>query len=72
MTQPTATTNPTSKTVRNVMILLCALIGLGLSVLAITALPLEDERGIGLAYLIVFVIAALSITLIFRAFVKRR
>lgn len=73
MSEPTNTpAPPTGKAQRNVLVFLCACVGFGLALLAIVGLPLENEGGVALAYLAVFAVAAASITLIFRAFVKRR
>jgi hypothetical protein len=61
-----------NKSTRGVAVFFCALMGFSLALLAVVRLPIENEVGVGLAYAAVFGVAALSITLIFRAFVKRR
>jgi len=63
---------PPSKSTRSIAVFFCALIGFSLALLVVIGLPIENEVGVGLAYAVVFAVAALSITLIFRAFVKRR
>ncbi|MFN3168289.1 MAG: hypothetical protein ACE37H_14615 [Phycisphaeraceae bacterium] len=67
----TDTPAPPSHSKRGVAVFFCALVGFALALLAIVGLPLENEVGVGLAYAVVFAVAALSITLIFRVFVKR-
>ena len=72
MSAPAPPPNTPGKAGRNALVLLSALLGFGAAVLALIALPIYEDRVFWLAYPAVFAIAAVSIVLIFKLFVKRR
>ncbi len=71
MNAPQPTNTKPAATGRYPLILLGALIGFAIALAVTALLPLENESAFALAYPAVFVIAAVSIGVIFRVFVKR-
>ena len=57
---------------RYALIIVFAAVGFGFAVFITSQLPIHEDRTMWLAYPAVFTVAAVSITLIFRQFVKQR